>query len=282
MAIVINQDGTVSTVDVYYNRDGSIKGIKRDSSLDNDYIPKSGSSYIRPPKKKKAKKKTSRSTTVIKPKKENSSNVIAVPNPSTNHSTSTISKKKVERKTKPSKPITPKPAEDSSLEPYFTSVAEIDQYIADKKDKGQTIELNEYLKIRKSLPGVLCSYFTSKCKAYFVYCKEIARKILKAAKVKKKKKNKKKRKRINDNVTFNSRKIQTIESDIVDERSSFGASRKPKYGYARDRYGRVQERDSFNEERRNEFHHAQSHQKNYDYSSYDANDDHDGAYSDWK
>ena len=271
MAIVINPDGTVSTVDVYYNRDGSIKGIKRDSSLDNDYIPKSGSSYIRPPKKKKAKKKTSQSTTVIKPKKEKCSNVIAVPNPSTNHSTSIISNKKVERA-----------AEDPSLEPYFTSVAEIDQYITDKKDKGQTIDLNEYLKIRKSLPGVLCSYFTSKCKAYFVYCKEIARKILKAAKVKKKKKNKKKRKRINDNVTFNSRKIQTIESDIVDERSSFGASRKPKYGYARDRYGRVQERDSFNEERRNEFNHAQSHQKNYDYSSYDANDDHDGAYSDWK
>lgn len=58
-------------------------------------------------------------------------------------------------------------------------------------------------------------------------------------------------------------------------------SRKPKYGYARDIYGRVQERDSLDEEWRNEFKQAQMRQSNYDYSSYDANDDHDGCYSSW-
>ena len=69
---------------------------------------------------------------------------------------------------------------------------------------------------------------------------------------------------------------------MVNGRLVSGASRKPKYGYARDRYGRVQERDSYNEDRRNEFYTASNSQKNYDYSSYDADDDHDGAYSEWE
>lgn len=46
--------------------------------------------------------------------------------------------------------------------------------------------------------------------------------------------------------------------------------RKPKYGYARDYFGRVQERDSYKEE---------VHPKpSYDYSSYDREDDHDNYY----
>lgn len=47
-------------------------------------------------------------------------------------------------------------------------------------------------------------------------------------------------------------------------------SRKPKYGYARDYFGRVLERDSYKKE---------VHQKpRYDYSSYDREDDHDNYY----
>lgn len=65
---------------------------------------------------------------------------------------------------------------------------------------------------------------------------------------------------------------------IVNKKSGRCASRHPQYGYARDRYGRVQERDSFNENRRNEFEQAQKYQSNYDYSSYDAEDDHDSYY----
>lgn len=61
-----------------------------------------------------------------------------------------------------------------------------------------------------------------------------------------------------------------------------GFTRKPKYGYARDIFGRVQERDCYNEDLRNEFRAAQSHQMDYDYSSFDENDDHDGAYRDWE
>ena len=47
-------------------------------------------------------------------------------------------------------------------------------------------------------------------------------------------------------------------------------ARKPKYGYARDIFGRVQERDLYKEEK---------HEKpKYDYSSYDREDDHDNVY----
>ena len=49
-------------------------------------------------------------------------------------------------------------------------------------------------------------------------------------------------------------------------------ARKPKYGYARDIFGRVLERDSYKEE---------CHEKqNYDYSSFDREDDHDIVYYD--
>ena len=47
-------------------------------------------------------------------------------------------------------------------------------------------------------------------------------------------------------------------------------SKKPEYGYARDIFGRVQERDRYKEE---------THEKpKYDYSSYDREDDHDNYY----
>ena len=49
--------------------------------------------------------------------------------------------------------------------------------------------------------------------------------------------------------------------------------KKPKYGYARNRYGNVQERDSFNEERHNEIYQSEQRQQYYDYSSYDSEDD---------
>lgn len=89
---------------------------------------------------------------------------------------------------------------------------------------------------------------------------------------------------IGDIATFSSLKSNYASSQDFDVRTSRPTrpSRAPKYAYARDRYGRVQERDSFNEEKRNEFYQAQNMQRNYDYASYDADDDHDGAYSGWK
>jgi hypothetical protein len=46
--------------------------------------------------------------------------------------------------------------------------------------------------------------------------------------------------------------------------------RKPKYGYARDIFGRVQERDRYKEDSAEKF--------DYDYSSYDREDDHSNVY----
>lgn len=60
------------------------------------------------------------------------------------------------------------------------------------------------------------------------------------------------------------------------------AGRKPKYGYARDYFGRVQKRDLFNEDRENEFEQAQEQNEFYDYSLFDDEDDHDGMYSGWE
>ncbi len=87
---------------------------------------------------------------------------------------------------------------------------------------------------------------------------------------------------LGDIATFSSLKKTTPDSDYIQGRAVNGASRQPKYCYARDRYGRVQERDRLNEDRFNEFSQAQNHNKNYDYSDYDSNDDHDGAYSGWE
>ena len=50
-------------------------------------------------------------------------------------------------------------------------------------------------------------------------------------------------------------------------------NRHPKYGYARNRYGNVLERDSFNENLENESYQAELMQQNYDYSSYDSEDE---------
>ena len=78
-------------------------------------------------------------------------------------------------------------------------------------------------------------------------------------------------------------KHQTLEPDSTPNWSSKSprGGHKPKYGYARDYFGRVQERDILDEERGNEFVQGKKRQSYYDYSSFDENDDHDGAYSSW-
>ncbi len=81
---------------------------------------------------------------------------------------------------------------------------------------------------------------------------------------------------IGDIATFSYLKDSLSNSDIFYRNSN--VSRHPAFGYARDKFGRVQERDSFNEEIDNEFKQAQQHQTGYDYSNYDAEDDHDSYY----
>lgn len=54
--------------------------------------------------------------------------------------------------------------------------------------------------------------------------------------------------------------------------------KKPQYGFARDYFGRIVERDVFDEERGNENWKARQNQSNYDYSDFDPEDDPDSYY----
>ena len=252
MAYVINPDGTITTVEADYDRYGNLKPKINCELLKEQVI--NYSSHVTPEgNKTKVKQSTP------------------------------IKKSKV-RRSIPSK-----------RQLRFISTAEIDLFFEDRILNKKRVYTDEYVSIVKSLPNGLREYFISRYHRYMGY-NSVADDYLR--KSFKKPKNKKKTKKnphvvrnatksksahssssLGDIATFSSLHKRTPDGDMVNGQSLKGASRQPKYGYARDRFGRVQERDSYNEDLRNEFRNAQRNQKNYDYSSYDADDDHDGAYS---
>ena len=257
MAYVINPDGTITTVEADYDRYGNLKP-KINSELLKEQVVNYNPNV--PPERRKTKVKQSAP---------------------------------VKKKSKMSRSIPPK------RQLQFISIAEIDMFFRDRIANKKRIYSDEYLSIVKSLPKVLKDYFISRYHKYMGY-NSVVDDFLRSRKTFKKPKNKNKTKKnknphvvknvtmssstssgfsISDIATYSSLHKRTPDGDMVNGQSLKGASRQPKYGYARDRFGRVQERDSYNEDLRNEFRNAQRHQKNYDYSSYDADDDHDGAYS---
>ena len=174
----------------------------------------------------------------------------------------------------------------------------IDRYFAYIKSSHQRITESDYVKTLRLLEGDVLDYYKQRYQEYKIEHtpKPAKTKNTKPAKSKKKKKKDKQNKQhkngtqakqlISRNSGFTIAEIASFSglkgalpgNDIINGLSIYGASKRPKYGYARDRYGRVQERDSLNEDRKNEFKLAQSRHKNYDYSSYDAEDDHDSYY----
>lgn len=264
MAIVINPDGTVSTIEVDHDAYGNIRPKMpediAEKPSEKQYIPSSQKKdFIYPRMQKKKHKKVVSSAS-------------HEPQGNTVKSTKVVTKQSIDR--------------------YFAYI----------KSHHQRITDNEYTKTLSLLQGEVLDYYKQR---YMEYKTEHSPKpastiSTKPADGKKKKKKNKQNKQLKKETqakqfisrssgftiaeiaSFSCLKGALPGNDIINGRSIYGASRNPKYGYARDRYGRVQERDSYNEERRNEFHNAQNHQRNYDYSSYDANDDHDGAYSDWE
>lgn len=93
---------------------------------------------------------------------------------------------------------------------------------------------------------------------------------------KRKKKNKNKDNKVNN---YNKHNLYASSAISYDEASNFvHKGNKPKYAYARDIFGRIKEKDHFNEDRKNEFEQAKKKQSNYDYSNFDIEDDNDGAY----
>ena len=311
MAIVINPDGTVSTIEITQDRYGKIRP-KFSSEYSETYNRETSGQGRNVVAKKSHKKKHSHNSYLT----EKGSSTEGSAN-----STQTPSSTKTQKRKRISRPI---PIKKQQL---FISYEEIDMFFKDRVASGKWMGLNEYESIKNSLPENFKRYFASKYLDYLNWFKpkkqkkrttfkkpkeeskmqnylnkinelEAAMKRTTFSKPKvKKKKNKiphfvKEVKAkygsnlanaIGEIATFGTLKERFASSQDFDVRTSNPPkpARAPKYAYARDRYGRVQERDSFNEEKKNEFYNAQNQQKHYDYSSYDANDDNDGAYSDW-
>lgn len=281
MAYVINPDGTITTVEADYDRNGNIK-IKRGYSFEKDIMSKSYNtipSYTKSRKKKKAKKQNTvasprvvetASTTVVEKVKK-----IVLPKVSAPKNAA----KKVKRVKEVATKVTH--IDRKRIKTFFLTIAEIDSYFKYKIANGIAITQEAYLKISETLPEGLKRYFKSKYNDYINKIKPNATSI-KEKFISEQPKPKRAGFTLGEVATFSSMHKRTPDEGMVNGRPLNGASRNPKYGYARDRFGRVQERDSFNEDLRNEFENAQRHQNNYDYSSYDENDDNDGAYSDWE
>ena len=268
MAIVINPDGTVSTIETTHDQYGNLRP-KIDSEVMKEQEIHYNKNTISETKGKKG---------YVYP-------------------TSTVSKK-YKHKVNISRPISPK------KQKICISYTEIDMFFRDRFASRKYVDINEYERIKNTLPEDLKRYFASKYQYYLDWLKP-KKKRKKRTTFKKPKEpqmttSKKKEVHkdkvvknyhnshmgytIGDIAKFGSLKGEYASSSDFDVRTSNPPrpARPPKYAYARDRYGRVQERDSFNEEKKNEFYVAQNRQRNYDYSSYDSNDDNDGAYSDWE
>lgn len=295
MAIVINPDGTVSTIETTHDQYGNLR-----PKIDSEVMKEQTVEYNK---------------NTISVSRENSGHINPTGAVTKKHS----HKVKISQTTEVKRPY------------FFVKTIQIDKFFNRLLNSGKWLSREIYQKTQESLSATLQLYFASKYQEYLEQRKKqgvaisnqttsqttkyqrkqqlrqqqleeleeaMRRTTFSKPKVKKKKKNKtphivKEVKAhhnshagftIGEIATFGSLKEKYASSSDFDVRTSNPPrpARPPKYAYARDRYGRVQERDSFNEEKKNEFYSAQNRQRNYDYSSYDANDDHDGAYSDWE
>lgn len=207
--------------------------------------------------------------------------------------------------------VTPKPQKvkiaKAKNKLRIPTIKEIDGFFERKKKRCEPVSQKVLTLVQEKMEDSLLEYFMECYTQYVNYCAEkrqmeklrIQEILAKQERKKKRtdKKNKEKAKHTNASSSMNRARHSSGHTiaDIAKIITSKGSSskmnienstimenqRKPKYGYARDRYGRIQERDSLDEERRNEFRQAQKRQYNYDYSNFDVNDDHDGFYTSW-
>lgn len=274
MAIVINPDGTVSTIETTHDQYGN---IRPKMPTDNSTAPAES----------------------VSPKEGTIYSKINSPKQKENHTfypTEYATKPKVSS----NKPKTKIVATLKQAKPryIFTTIGEINEFFKKRKIGGREVLFIEFSNISEKLPNCLKNYFKKRFleyKEYFSRVMEIKSEET-AKELKQQKPKKEVRQKVGisyprssgftlgDIISSSSKQALYASSSDFDVRTSNPPrpAQAPKYAYARDRYGRVQERDSFNEEKRNEFYVAQNRQRNYDYSSYDSNDDNDGAYSDWE
>lgn len=277
MPFIINPDGTVKLLEVEYDSRGNMslkrKGIQSDlSSKEYSKIP--ATSYVKKRKKKKKKQSSICEKTTspnvqsdVSPQKEIPTNRIS---PSENLI-------KHEHRTR-----------------LFLTRQSIDTYFKKRMALQRPVPIGIYMYAVHTLKDNLLGYFLQLYEKYKGYCLKKGWEVEEQEKEKKENnKNKRKKKnKISDCGSSNHRSgytladIATVSSlhekssgeDYAWGRSILGSSHQPKYGYARDRYGRIQERDHIDEDRQNEFRQAQRRQSAYDFSSYDAEDDHDSYY----
>ena len=141
----------------------------------------------------------------------------------------------------------------------FLSMESIDTYFKQRRLCNDVVPTAIYKYAERELAGDLWNYFLQCYNEHTEYRQSIGKKKQK------------------DTMTSSALRGASLGSDVVFGKHS-GSSRQPRFGYARDKYGRIQERDHLDEERRNEFRQAQRRQSGSDFSSYDPEDDHDSYY----
>lgn len=267
MAIVINPDGTVSTVEVNYNQDGSIHSERVSAETNSDgyvsktsFLPSCGShknEIYNPSKRmglmwsKSPKRKKTFNQQPAKKKLE-----VQVATDGGQGQPSVVSKKSKKKTIKKGK---------NKIKSHNRNVKDTESYIIHAipvqkvptlfsfKDVDDFIHKHVFTGISQTLiVSVSENIVSDGVRRYFVNeCEKHNNTV---------------------NTKYTSSDVARLQSS---SRSSVtGAKpkgRRPKYGYARDKFGRIQERDHYVEGRNvNPYH---------DNSDYDGNDDHDSAYN---
>ena len=274
MPFVINPDGTVDVLEVEYDSYGNMRPKRTHDSNTPSFKSvssiksKLSAGFTSKKKKKKNKKNVVTSSSVI-PTESNNDVKVSVPS---NNDSSNIGDKSLVKKVR------------------IITRQSVEKFFLRKKSLRQIITNEELERAKLLLKGLLLELFMQRYEQYKEYCLKIGWGP-KIPIISKKKKNNKKKKHIAETVIqrgntsgntigaiakFSSVKDSLADADVKYNKT--GPSRPPKFGYARDYFGRVQERDSYNDDKKNEFKHAERSQSRYDYSSYDAEDDHDSYY----
>lgn len=256
MAFVINSDGTVSVFETKTDDYGYVKPIGSCTMRHSDNTPvlRSISSNSKPQKKKL--KNTSRDYILI----ERELNALKA------------------KKKEQSIPMFRK----DRLKRTITNKS-VDDFFARKKKCKKIVTIEEVQHAMAELNSELSKYFMEKYSEYKKFCVKVgwlSPKIIKNEE-------KKNEYRHNNATHFTNNSIaniaifSTLKDSLSNDNVKFvknKGGRVAKYGYARDKYGRVKGSDLLNEDLKNEFKQAHKQQSNYDYSNYDSEDDNDSYY----
>ncbi len=275
MPYVINPDGSVTVLELEYDSNGSSRPRRSYEEYRSQEIRSESSA--KPIEKSSPKPSPHKNKPGKKAFISRTGTTVPV----------TYSKPKAAAK----KNTTPHKITSANIEP---TVMGIDAFFTKLEENGQKVSDKILNDAKGQLPPILCRYLRRRYNRHLQIIKERRKFEKYNQQPKKAKKNKPKPTPTAKHITPTRKgftlgdiatiKHQTSESELTSNWSNTSprGGRKPKYGYARDYFGRVQERDILDEERGNDFAQRQKRQSNYDYSSYDENDDHDAAYSSWE